>query len=88
MFLRLRIYGKVQGVWYRASTAGVARDLGLEGFAKNLPGGAVEVVAVGPEAKLAKLRKWCEHGPAHAKVECIEEEWRAADEKFDGFAVI
>ena len=86
--MKLRIYGKVQGVWYRASTAGVARDLGLKGFAKNLPDGSVQVVAVGKKVKLEKLRKWCERGPASANVECVEEEWCAEDEKFDDFAVI
>lgn len=87
MQLKMRIIGKVQGVWYRASTAGVARDLGLTGYAKNLSDGSVELVAVGSKTALDKLRKWCELGPAHAKVDAVEESWSEAEDKFEDFAV-
>ncbi len=60
MQLEIRVVGKVQNVWFRASTAAVATDLGLRGFAKNLADGSVEVVAVGEKKDLEKLGKWCE----------------------------
>lgn len=88
MQLKMLISGKVQGVWYRASTAGVARDLGLKGFAKNLPDGSVEIVAVGEKAQLEKLRRWCELGPSNAKVDWVEEEWSEQAERFTDFAVL
>ncbi|MFH0834385.1 MAG: acylphosphatase [Patescibacteria group bacterium] len=88
MQLKMIVSGKVQGVWYRASTASVARDLGLKGFAKNLPDGSVEIIAVGEKARLEKLRKWCELGPAHAQVDSVSEEWSSAREKFEDFYVL
>ena len=84
----MQITGKVQNVWYRASTAGVARDLGLKGFAKNLPDGSVEIVAVGEKVNLDKLKKWCELGPTGAEVERIEEKWSEVEEKFDDFEIL
>ena len=88
MQLKMRISGQVQNVWYRASTAGVARDLELRGFAKNLPDQSVEIIAVGKKIELKKLKKWCECGPTGAVVEKIEEEWSDAEEQFKGFLVL
>ena len=86
--LRLKIFGNVQGVWYRASTAGVARDLELRGYAKNLPDDSVEVVAVGSKENLLKLKKWCKRGPTGSVVERIEEEWSENEENFEDFEVL
>ena len=86
--LKMRIFGKVQGVWYRASTAGVARDLKLRGHAKNLPDDSVEVVAVGSEKNLLKLKKWCAQGPTRSMVERIEEEWSENEGSFEDFKVL
>ena len=44
--------GRVQGVFYRATVAGRARELGIEGYARNLPDGRVEVLACGPQAAI------------------------------------
>ncbi len=46
---RLRVSGRVQGVWFRGFTREQALRLGLVGFARNLPDGSVEVVAQGRE---------------------------------------
>ena len=62
------VSGKVQGVYYRASTQAVARQLGLGGYARNLPDGRVEVVAEGPVEQLQALRNWCAEGPPAARV--------------------
>ncbi len=88
MQLKMLVSGKVQGVWYRASTAKIARDLGLKGFAKNLPDGSVEIVAVGEKTKLEKLRRWCELGPSKAQVDWVEEGWSESAENFADFAVL
>jgi acylphosphatase len=89
MQLKMRISGQVQNVWYRASTMGVARDLRLKGYAKNLPDDSVEVIAVGDsKVNLEKLKKWCECGPTGAVVEKIEEKWSDAEEQFKGFLVL
>jgi acylphosphatase len=88
MQLKMLVVGKVQDVWYRASTAGVARDLGLKGFAKNLLNGDVEIVAVGEKLNLEKLKKWCELGPTGAAVERIEEKWSDIEKNFDDFEIL
>lgn len=88
MQLTLKIFGQVQGVWYRASTMGVARDLGLTGYAKNEEAGEVTVIAVGPKENLGKLKKWCQRGPQGAVVERIEEEWTEEGEDYQDFSVL
>jgi acylphosphatase len=73
--LRCRVSGRVQGVFFRASTRKQARDLGLSGHARNLPDGSVEVLACGPERAVAALREWLWLGPPAARVETVECEW-------------
>ncbi|RDI48672.1 acylphosphatase [Aquicella lusitana] len=62
------VAGKVQGVWFRASTQEQAEKLGLTGFARNLPDGRVEVIACGEKDKVAKLYEWLKEGPELARV--------------------
>ena len=71
---RFTISGRVQGVFFRASTREVAQRLGLTGHAVNLANGDVEVLATGEEAALAELRAWLQHGPRAAAVEKVVEE--------------
>lgn len=70
--LRCRVSGRVQGVFFRASTREQARRLGLSGHARNLPDGAVEVLACGPEGAVAALREWLWLGPPMARVTGVE----------------
>jgi acylphosphatase len=70
--LRCRVSGRVQGVFFRASTREQARRLGLSGHARNLPDGAVEVLACGPLPALEALREWLWLGPPAARVETVE----------------
>jgi len=62
------VSGRVQGVFFRASTRQQALQLGLRGYAKNLPDGRVEVVAVGDSTALQALRQWLWQGPPAANV--------------------
>jgi len=64
----------VQGVWFRDSTRREALRLGINGYAKNLPNGDVEVLAVGQEAALDNLRLWLHKGPPLANVTEVSEE--------------
>ncbi|MGH8110223.1 MAG: acylphosphatase [Arenimonas sp.] len=66
------ISGKVQGVWFRASTREQAQTLGLTGYASNLPDGRVQVQAQGEADALAKLEQWLQHGPTLAKVSQVD----------------
>jgi len=66
------VTGRVQGVWYRATTQRKAESLGLDGWARNLPDGRVEVVVAGPQAAVAELCGWLWIGPPRADVEAVE----------------
>lgn len=68
------ISGRVQGVWYRASTQQRAQSLGIGGYARNLPDGGVEVLACGPEDRVAELEAWLWQGPASAQVADVQGE--------------
>jgi acylphosphatase len=62
------VAGRVQGVYFRASTRREARRLGLTGWVRNLPDGRVEVMASGPKALLGELQRWLHQGPPAAVV--------------------
>lgn len=62
------ISGRVQGVFYRASTREQALRLQLTGYAKNHSDGRVEVLACGDEAALQALEQWLWRGPMAAEV--------------------
>lgn len=71
---RFVVSGKVQGVFFRASTARTAEQLGLRGHAHNLPDGRVEVLAVGTATALEALAAWLRQGPPRAKVTAVAAE--------------
>lgn len=68
---RYLVSGRVQGVFYRASTQEQAHALRLTGWVRNLADGRVELVACGEEATLATLERWLWQGPAGAQVESV-----------------
>lgn len=68
------VSGRVQGVFFRASTADQARKLGLTGHAVNLRDGRVEVLACGEEDALSKLERWLWEGPPYANVTDVRSE--------------
>ena len=70
--MHLIVSGRVQGVFFRDNTRKKAIELGLNGYAKNLPDGNVEVVAQGDEDKLKKLIEFIKKGPGIAIVENIQ----------------
>ena len=68
---RVEIFGRVQGVAFRAHTVDQARRLGAHGWVRNRPDGSVEAVFEGAPAVVEALVAWCENGPAWARVERI-----------------
>lgn len=68
----LRIHGRVQGVWYRASAQEEAVRLGLRGWVRNRADGSVEALAAGPEALVETFIAWARRGPPKAHVERID----------------
>ena len=71
--VRLRITGRVQGVWYRGSMRDEAGRLGVRGWARNLPDGSVEAVVEGEPAAVRRLIAWCHSGPPGARVTEVRE---------------
>lgn len=81
------ITGRVQGVFYRASTRDTALRLGLKGWVRNLPDGTVEAVFEGPVDKLRKVVDWCRQGPPGAAVRRVEDSWGDFQGEFISFDV-
>ncbi|SFC66329.1 acylphosphatase [Pseudoalteromonas denitrificans] len=65
------VSGKVQGVWFRASTKEAAQNLNIKGYAKNLSNGDVEVMATGSDNDLLHLITFLSQGPELAVVDNI-----------------
>ena len=84
---RFLVGGKVQGVFFRASTREQALKLGLRGYAKNLPDGRVEVLAEGDASSLDALERWLHVGPPMARVETVERGDARTSESGEGFKI-
>ena len=72
MTSRFLVSGEVQGVGFRWFVARHSRRLGLNGHARNLPDGRVEVVVSGSEEGVKELSELLSAGPAHARVSHVE----------------
>ena len=84
---RIRVTGRVQGVFYRQSTREMAEQLGLDGWVRNLPDGSVEGLFEGEEAAVNALVAWSRTGPPAALVERVDtlpDEYRG---EFTGFSI-
>ncbi|MDH3359781.1 MAG: acylphosphatase [Desulfobulbaceae bacterium] len=62
------VEGRVQGVFYRASTKEEASRLGLTGWVRNRPEGSVEAIIEGDPEQISKMIGWLHKGPPHATV--------------------
>jgi acylphosphatase len=69
---RCLVAGRVQGVFFRASTRARATALGVTGHARNLPDGRVEVLACGSAAAVQALCEWLWEGPPAAEVTAVD----------------
>lgn len=67
----IRVSGKVQGVFYRASTQEKSKELNITGWCKNLDNGNVQIHAEGKQVDLQALLLWCKMGPSKAIVESV-----------------
>ena len=83
--VHVRISGRVQGVFFRASAETEAKRLGLTGWVRNRPDGSVELVAEGAKTRLDDLLAWCRHGPPRAEVEDVQAEWGTFTGEFPNF---
>jgi acylphosphatase len=83
---RFCVSGKVQGVYFRASTRQEALRLGLTGVARNEANGTVTVIARGTIDSLQALHSWLIHGPAMARVDHVSVDV-AKPRAYEGFSV-
>jgi len=83
------IFGKVQGVFYRKFVAQRLREMGIQGYIRNLPDGSVEVVArTTAEEEVERIRRVLEEGSPLSETERIEiEELETDDLIYDGFEI-
>ena len=69
--IQIIISGRVQGVFFRASTKAVADQIGIKGFVKNVKDGTVLIEAEGDDALMEHFIDWCKFGPDDARVDDI-----------------
>ncbi|MBI2088928.1 MAG: acylphosphatase [Deltaproteobacteria bacterium] len=85
--VHLIIEGRVQGVFFRATAAAEANRLGVKGWVRNCPDGAVEVLAEGERKRLDDLIAWCRHGPPGAHVHNVTLRWENCRGEFRDFRI-
>lgn len=85
--VHLVVSGRVQGVFFRQSTADTARRLGLCGWVRNLPDGRVEAEAEGERHDLESFIAWCRRGPPAARVDDLSVAWSKARSDLAAFEV-
>jgi acylphosphatase len=84
---RFIVRGRVQGVAFRAHARAEALALGLQGWARNLADGRVEVCVSGEGSAIDALARWLERGPPLARVDAVEREATTADGVPPGFSI-
>ena len=84
---RVRIAGRVQGVFFRDSTREKAEGLGLAGWVRNLPDGRVEALFEGTSRNVGEMIEWCKEGPPQAAVENVDTDFEEAAGDLETFEV-
>lgn len=85
--VRAYISGRVQGVWFRASTLEKALEYGVNGTVRNLVDGRVELVVSGEDERVDRLLRWAETGPPMSAVDRVEREDLPPTEEFTDFRI-
>ena len=68
----IKVIGKVQGVFFRASAKQEADKLNIHGIVRNENDGSVSIIATGDEENLDRFITWCKQGPPFARVDRCE----------------
>ena len=84
--LQATVYGRVQGVFFRAFVTRWATELNVAGYVRNLPDGAVEVRAEGEKQQLEKLVDYLKEGPPAARVSQVATSWSEYSGNYSGFS--
>ncbi len=82
------ISGKVQGVFFRQKLKDEAQELGLTGWAKNLPSGEVGAVFEGPENNVKEIILHCHDGPRFSRVDNVDVKYEDLTGEFKGFKIL
>jgi acylphosphatase len=69
---KVRVRGRVQGVWFRGWVIEQAQSLNLNGWVRNRADGTVEAVFSGPEEAVTSMVNSCKKGPPSAQVDDLE----------------
>jgi len=83
----LKVYGQVQGVFFRVAAKEKADELGLIGWVRNEEDESVKIVAEGEEKVLQKLIDWCYNGSKYSKVNQVSINWEEGTGEFDDFQI-
>ncbi len=79
------VSGRVQGVYYRGTALKRAREMGIAGYARNLPDGRVEVLVQGEDAAVTAFIQWLWVGSSASKVTGVEVREAPAAQPREGF---
>jgi acylphosphatase len=85
--LKLKLFGRVQGVGFRYFTQNFASKLGLKGFVKNMPDGSVLIKAYGDENKLNRFVSKIKEGPRTAEVNNLKKKEISLDKNYNKFSI-
>lgn len=83
----LIIFGRVQGVFFRAETQRAANQIGASGWVRNKMDGTVEAVVEGDANKVIETIEWCKKGSPRSHVEKVDVTWQEYKNEFNGFSV-
>lgn len=72
--VRVRVHGRVQGVFYRQSCLDRARAAGVRGWVTNMADGSVEALFAGAPEAVDRMVRWCYEGPPSAYVRSVDED--------------
>lgn len=86
--IHLNVRGRVQDVYFRASTQREARRLGLTGWVRHRSDGGLELIAEGEEDQVKDLLAWAQTGPSPARVDKIDTRWRSYTGEFNDFKIV
>ena len=85
--LKAKVYGKVQGVWFRKFIQESAREIEIVGIIKNLDDGTVSVNASGEIENLIKFKQWLKTGSPNSRVDKIDYSWEDSPVKYLTFEI-
>jgi acylphosphatase len=69
---QIKVYGEVQGVFFRATAKKKADELRLKGWVKNNADGHVEILVQGEDSRINEFIAWCKVGPSKAQVDKVD----------------